>query len=192
MTEFAAERHYPVPGLPGPVLALPNVFSRDRLDNGSRFLLQHLDTLAPVDHAIDLACGSGVLGLSLLAAGLCRQITFCDESSMAIASARHNVETLFPDRVAATAFHFGDGLLGLEEKVALVICNPPFHHGHSVDDFAGRRLLQQAAKQLLPGGRLYLVANSHLPYGPLLRKLLGGVEQPARNRKFTLWLGRQR
>ena len=56
-----------------------------------------------------------------------------------------------------------DGLLGYEgNPFDLLLCNPPFHLGHSVDDYAGRRLLQGAAEHLVSGGRLVAVANRHL------------------------------
>lgn len=169
--------------------SLPNVFSRDRLDMGTRFLLQQLSRLAPVETVLDLACGNGVLGLGALQCGLGQQLIGCDESAMAIASARCNAQALFGES-AAVNFHHGDGLLGLSEKVELILCNPPFHLGHTVDDFAGRRLLEQCSEQLLPGGKLCLVANRHLHYGATLKRGFPEVEQLAQNSKFTIWLAR--
>ena len=74
----------------------------------------------------------------------------------------------------------------------LVLCNPPFHLGHTVDDYAGRRLLTQCARQLAPGGRLYLVANRHLDYSAALRRHCSSVERLAGDGKFNLWLGHKR
>ena len=169
----------------GDLTALPNVFSGDRLDIGSRFLLEHLDQLSPVDHAADLACGNGVIGIAALQRGLASNMLFADESAMAIASARSNCDRLLPG--AQAAFHHGDGLLGLTGRFDLVLCNPPFHLGHTVDDYAGRRLLQQAAASLATGGSLLLVANRHLPYGGSLKRRFQRVEKLAQNRKFVIW-----
>jgi 16S rRNA G1207 methylase RsmC len=179
-------RGYDCPAAGGELTALPNVFSGDRLDIGSRFLLEHLNQLHPVDQAADLACGNGVLGIAALQQGLASSMLFADESAMAIASARDNCERLLPQ--AQCAFHHGDGLLGQARKFDLVLCNPPFHLGHTVDDYAGRRLLQQAAASLKPGGSLLLVANRHLQYGSSLKRLFRRTEQVAQNRKFILWL----
>ena len=164
-----------------------NVFSPEGLDIGTRLLLAHLPELQQVDRAADLACGNGVLGLAALKSGLCREMSFFDESAMAIEAARDNCERLFGVR-PGVHFHHGDGLLDTDSRFDLILCNPPFHLGHSVDNFAGQRLLQQCADKLAPGGALCVVANQHLPYAPLLRRQFNQVRELARNRKFAVWL----
>lgn len=183
---------YHCPGLPGELISLPNVFSADRLDGGSRLLLEHLRELAPGERLLDLACGNGVLGLAAFRAGLAPRVVFADESAMAVASARANAERLFPDAPEAFAYHHGDGVAHYQgPAVDLALCNPPFHLNHAVDDYAGRRLLQQCARLLAPGGRLCLVANRHLDYRPVLRKQFRQVEQVAADRRFCVWLARR-
>lgn len=166
--------------------AAPNVFSRDKLDLGSRFLLQHLGALSPAARVVDLACGNGVLGLAALMSGLTEKLVVCDESAMAIESARNNLQQ--HSRLAAVQYHHGDGLLDLAVQGDLILCNPPFHQQHTVDEFVGRRLIRQAADYLEPGGRLCLVANRHLGYQSTLRRLFSRVEILAENRKFRIWL----
>ncbi|MFV0277698.1 MAG: class I SAM-dependent methyltransferase [Parahaliea sp.] len=169
--------------------ALPNVFSRDRLDGGSELLLGQLGELGRDLAVTDLACGNGVLGLAALAGGLAKSLLFCDESAMAMASARDNLLRLYPQQVAQCHFHHGDGLRHYRgPPVDLVLCNPPFHQQHTVDDFAGRRLLQQAARHLQPGGRLCLVANRHLNYRGALKRAFGRVSQLAGDHRFSVWL----
>ena len=168
---------------------LPNVFSREKLDTGSRFLLENLHLVEPVHTAADLACGNGLLGIAALKLQLAKTMLFADESAMAVASTRQNASMLSAPGTK-TAFHQGDGLLGVEEKFELVLCNPPFHLGHTVDDFAGRRLLQQAAQSLLPGGSLVLVANSHLDYAATMKRMFRRVEKLAQNNKFVIWRAR--
>ncbi len=172
--------------------SLPNVFSRDTVDIGTRFLLTQLHKLAPVRTIIDLACGNGVLGLRAYQQKIAEKLTFCDESAMAIASAQHNVTQLFPGQLDDFAFHQGDGLLGYQgEPAELILCNPPFHLEHTVDDFAGRRLLQQCSASLSAGGALCLVANRHLDYLPLLQREFHTVEKLAGNAKFNIFLARK-
>ncbi|MEH6588430.1 MAG: methyltransferase [Halioglobus sp.] len=169
--------------------ALPNVFSREKLDIGSRLLVDNLHLLEPAKSAADLACGNGLLGIAAMQLKLAQRLLFADESAMAIASARANANQVLGDQ-ADIEFHLGDGLLGVPQKFELILCNPPFHLGHTVDDFAGRRLLQQAAAALLPGGSLLLVANRHLDYGSSLKHLFRNIDKLAQNNKFIVWRAR--
>jgi 16S rRNA (guanine1207-N2)-methyltransferase len=45
-----------------------------------------------------------------------------------------------------------------------VVSNPPFHQGRADLPELGRAFIDTAAQALLPHGRLWLVANRHLPY----------------------------
>ena len=172
--------------LHGKLISLPNVFAREKMDIGSRFLLEHLGKLKPVDWAIDLACGNGLMGLTALSQGLCRKLLLCDESAMAIASARSNTQATFPE--GDINFHHGDGLLNYAgPPVELIICNPPFHLNHTMDETVGRRLLVQAAGKLTKGGSLCMVANRHLNYLPILKREFTRVEKLAQNNKFIIW-----
>ncbi len=173
------------------LFAGPNVFSRDSLDIGSRFLLEFIRNEAarePVDLCLDLACGNGVLGLAALRWGVAQTAIFCDESAQALQSARRNTVELNLHGTTSSVFCHGDGTAAYNgPAVGLVLCNPPFHMGHSVEEYAGRRLLQQAAAVLRPGGELLAVTNRHLNYGPGLRRSFNHVARVADNRKFTLW-----
>lgn len=183
--------HYHVDELDAELSSMVNVFSANSLDIGSRFLLSQLGRLSPGQRLVDLACGNGVLGLAAYRTGLAQQVTFCDESAMAIASARDNAGRLFPAANGAFDFFHGDGLNGLDPLSAdLVLCNPPFHQGHVVDEYAGRRLLAQCPRHLAPGGGLCLVANRHLAYRPTLSKQFKEVSVLAENSKFTVYLAR--
>ncbi len=173
----------------GELIALPNVFSGDKLDGGARLLLRHMKTASAAQRVIDLACGNGVLGLAAFQHGLARQVLFCDESAQAIASARINAAALFPASPDAFSFHHGDGLEQVSgDQAQLILCNPPFHLEHTVDEFAGKRLLQQCAQSLGAGGQLLLVANRHLDYRPTLKKGFDRVSLIAEDRRFRLWL----
>ena len=173
----------------GELQSLPNVFSQDQLDGGSRLLLEQLPGLARASLLVDLACGNGVLGLSAFRRGLASKILFADESAMAIASAKANAARLFPTDSGQFIFHHGDGLEHYGGPVAqLILCNPPFHLNHVVDEYAGQRLLEQCARRLQPAGRLCIVANQHLDYLPTLRRCFGRVERLARDRRFVVWL----
>jgi 23S rRNA (guanine1835-N2)-methyltransferase len=170
--------------------AMPNVFSRDRLDGGSRLLLEQLPALPSGGALLDLACGNGVLGLAAFQLGLAATVTFADESAMAMASAQNNASRLFPK--ASFGYHQGDGLANYEGAAAdVIVCNPPFHLNHAVDEYAGRRLLDQCARHVQRDGRLCLVANRHLDYMPVLKRHFSRVDTLARDRRFVVWLAQR-
>lgn len=171
--------------------AWPGVFSAGELDQGTRFMLQNLPQLGPARLAVDLACGSGVLGLYLARNCSCRSLVFVDESALAVASARHNSLQLADEIQAVCQFVQADGFEDWTDRSPdLVLCNPPFHLQHTVDDFAGRRLIEQTARILDIDGELWLVANRHLLYGRTLRRYYRDVRQYAQDKKFILWHAR--
>lgn len=160
------------------------VFGRQHLDIGARFLLDHLPAGVSGEVA-DLGCGNGVLGLALAADNPDARVTFCDESFLAVASARANARALFGE-AHGHRFHLGNGLDGLRTRFDLILLNPPFHRGHAVDDQIARTLFRHARRQLAPGGELRVVANRHLDYRRPLGKLFGKVEIVAGNAKFVI------
>lgn len=165
--------------------ALPNVFSRDQLDLGSRFFLSQLDRLPRCVDVADLACGSGVLGLAYLTAHPDARLYFCDESFQAVDSTRYN---LTMNHLAANAEVCADD--GLKQRDAssldLVLCNPPFHHNHTVSTDLARSLFRDAHRALRAGGQLWVVANRHLAYSGDLSRLFKRCATIASNKKFII------
>ncbi|MFK7978153.1 MAG: class I SAM-dependent methyltransferase [Halioglobus sp.] len=173
--------------LEAPLLSLPNVFSQSALDQGTRFLLETLSALEPAEHVIDLACGNGVLGIYAGKYGGASVVTFCDESALAIASARHNVATVLGETKTQCSFDWSNGLQDYKgPKVERILLNPPFHAGHRVDPGSGKRLLSQCAEHLKSDGELLVVANRHLDYLATLEKTFRRVSSIAQNKKFVV------
>jgi 23S rRNA (guanine1835-N2)-methyltransferase len=163
-----------------------NVFSRDSLDIGTRFFLQHLPARHDACDIIDLGCGNGLVGL--IAAERCPEATvhFVDESFMAVASAQDNFYRAFGDRRAAT-FRVGDGLMDVESQSAdLILCNPPFHQQNTVGDQIAVSLFKQSKRVLRKGGELWVIGNRHLDYHSYLDRLFGGHAVIAANSKFVI------
>lgn len=160
------------------------VFSRQQLDIGARFFLEHIPRGVDGD-ICDLGCGNGVIGMMALRQNPSARLWCCDESALALASARDNITRTFPDR--QVQFHLGNGLDGLDQKFDLILLNPPFHRGHAVDDSVARMLFRHARRHLKPGGMLRVIGNNHLAYGEVLKKQFGRVSQVARNSKFTIY-----
>lgn len=163
-----------------------NVFSRDRLDIGTRFFLQHLPRLESAKDIVDLGCGNGVLGLMAAQQHPQATVHFIDESHMAVASARENFEAAFGDTRRAR-FVVGDGLQDYPPASAdLVLCNPPFHQANTVGDQIAERMFNQTRKALREGGELWVIGNRHLGYHVSLDRRFHDVELVASNRKFVI------
>ena len=165
-----------------------NVFSRDRLDHGSRFLLHNFDALPASKHVIDLACGNGVLGLMYQKAHPQSSVLFVDESYSAIQSSRDNHAMWFPDDSQQAEFAASDGqTLQVDSTADLVLCNPPFHQQHATGDQIARRLFDAAKRCLRQHGELWVVGNRHLNYSAALRQQFGNCTTIATNRKFSVF-----
>lgn len=164
-----------------------NVFSRDSLDIGTRFLLQHLPEKPDYRDFIDLGCGNGIVGVMLARQNPQARLYFADESFMAIGSARENFAGAFADSRQAD-FVVGDCLRDFPANSAdCIVCNPPFHQQHTIGDHIAWQMFQQAYKVLRKGGELRVIGNRHLNYQLALKKLFGGCRQVAANPKFVIF-----
>lgn len=145
----------------GSFLTRPGVFAWDRVDAASRMLADVL----PTDlrgRVADLGAGWGYLSLQVLRR--CPQVASldlyeADARALALAAANLAAATV-PVRT-----HWHDVAQGVPERFDAIVCNPPFHAlGRGDRPDIGRAFIATAAAALNPGGRLWLVANRHLPY----------------------------
>ncbi|MGY0218257.1 methyltransferase [Endozoicomonadaceae bacterium StTr2] len=161
-----------------------NVFSRDSLDIGGRFFMQHLPQ-GLSGNIIDLGCGNGVIGIAA-ARQNDAHITFVDESYMAVASAQEGWALNINEPERAT-FRVNDGLKGFEPASAdCVLCNPPFHQSNTVGDHIAVGMFREAHKVLKPGGEFRVIGNRHLGYHVKLKKLFGNCKVLTQNAKFVI------
>ncbi|EHX1434372.1 23S rRNA (guanine(1835)-N(2))-methyltransferase RlmG [Salmonella enterica subsp. enterica serovar Orion] len=163
-----------------------NVFSRTGLDIGARFFMQHLPENLDGE-IVDLGCGNGVIGLSLLAKNPQANVVFVDESPMAVDSSRLNVETNLPEAFERCEFMINNALSGVEPfRFNAVFCNPPFHQKHALTDNIAWEMFHHARLCLKINGELYIVANRHLDYFHKLKKIFGNCATIATNNKFVI------
>lgn len=149
--------------------ALPLVFSREREDRGGRALL---DKLPPLDgRVLDLGCGNGLLGLSIKQRWPRCQVTLTDDSFSAYLSSKANAER---NQLQAECCH-GDTCEAVSGPFDTIVCNPPFHDGHKQLTNLAQRMFEQAAQCLASNGQLWVVANRHLPYKPLLQRYFRSI-----------------
>lgn len=140
----------------------PGVFGWDKIDKGSQYLIEHLDhflmTLPePPKNALDLGCGYGYLSLNLIHLDI--PVVATDNNAAATLACQRNFDR-YPinGRVVPASC-----ASGINEKFDLILCNPPFHAGFSVDGDLTDRFLKAAHDRLSPQGVACFVTNLHIP-----------------------------
>jgi 16S rRNA (guanine1207-N2)-methyltransferase len=198
-----------VPGVPDlSVTAWPGTFGGTTADAGAQLLVQAIAdrwtaSAAGVRSVLDLGCGNGWLLAALGVLFPAASLWGVDDVRAAVASTEVTVENspgvrqdpqrsvvvVHADGTAPLPWAGPDGAVIEEGSFDLVTLNPPFHEGHTVTTETAHALIESAVRLLAPGGRLVLVHNSHLRYRSHLERVLSGVEQWARDRRFTVLTG---
>jgi 16S rRNA (guanine1207-N2)-methyltransferase len=153
----------------------PGVFSWDRIDRGSALLADALpDDLA--GRVADFGAGIGVLSLALLRRNPeIASLDLYEAEARALELARANVDGCDPD--IPVGYHWHDVARGVPAQYDAIACNPPFHLGRDPDPALGIAFIRAAAASLVPGGRLWLVANRRLPYEAALGEAFARVRE---------------
>lgn len=160
-----------------------NLFSRDKLDIGTRFFLEHIPR-GEYKTILDLGCANGIIGIKAKMQNSNAKIYFSDDSAMAIESAKTNYQNHFKDEASYFWTNCFEGQP--KNSLDLVLCNPPFHQGNTIGDFIAWQMFQDAYDSLKVGGTLRVIGNSHLGYQVKLKKLFGNSNIIATNSKFII------
>jgi 16S rRNA (guanine1207-N2)-methyltransferase len=160
------------------------VFAWDRIDEASALLAAQL----PEDlrgRGADLGCGYGFLAAEVLARH--PQVSALDlyeADARALELARRNLE----GGAAELEFSWHDVAAGLPRAdYDFIVSNPPFHAGRADAPELGIAFIRAAAAALRPGGRLFLVANRHLPYEATLAADFAKLRVLADERGFKVF-----
>jgi 16S rRNA (guanine1207-N2)-methyltransferase len=151
--------------------SLPGVFSLDHLDAGTEMLLSIIN-INPGIKVLDVGCGYGMIGLFAATHGA-NWVDLIDNDLFAIAACK---ETLAINRIYNTNIFAGDLLDPIGSiKYDLILSNPPFHAGQTVDFQIAEAIIRQSYQALNPGGQLCIVANRFIPYDHLINEIFGNI-----------------
>lgn len=145
--------------------AAPGMFSAQGIDAGSALLARSLPTdLAGV--GADLGAGWGYLSHHVLSH--CLAVTHLDlyeAEKLALDMAKANLSGF----ATKTAFYWVDlQVQGLKRRYDFIVCNPPMHQLDVQDIALGQKIVSGGLAALAPHGRMFIVANRHLPYEELI------------------------
>jgi len=157
-------------------------FAGTRCDPGTRLLVDHLDDV-PRGDVLDFGCGSGILATLLArrpgqdpARVLALDVLDTSLDATRRTAAGLAVQTLWADGTATLA----------PDSLNAIVTNPPFHAGVAKDSSATLAMFADAARVLRPGGELWAVYNSHLPWKARLSALVGPTRLVAQTPRYTL------
>ncbi|MFI0356160.1 class I SAM-dependent methyltransferase [Actinomadura sp. 9N407] len=141
------------------------VFSPDRVDLGTRILLETVPPPPAAGDLLDLGCGYGPIALTLARRSPQARVFGVDVNERALELARENATAADLDNVRFSLADEVDPAL----RFAAIWSNPPIRIGKA----ALHELLLAWLPRLAPGGLAHLVVQKHLGSDSLQRWLAG-------------------
>ncbi|MBS8226099.1 class I SAM-dependent methyltransferase [Vannielia litorea] len=178
--DFSSWRLPDVSAAEGGWVTAPGVFSADGPDAGSELLAGALPAQMK-GRVADLGAGWGFLAAAVLKREGVTAVELVEAEWAALEAARVNVTD------ARARFTWGDATQPLAEPVDHVVMNPPFHPARAADPALGTAFIASAAASLKPSGKLWMVANRHLPYEAALAGHFGEVSEIGGDTRFKLF-----
>ena len=153
----------------------PGIFGWNKIDKGSRLLVDTVRSNALIqdnNNVLDLGCGYGYLSIAL-AQVVDASFTATDNHLTALSVCQSNFDNL-GIRGVTLADNCGDSI---NKKYDLVVCNPPFHTGFSVDDSLLSRFLHTASVCLEISGEAVFVVNSFIDLPQIAQQYFSDCER---------------
>jgi len=160
------------------------MFSADKPDAASKLLVDYFDERIRGCVA-DFGAGWGYLSGELLKrTDDIASLALYEADYRSLEAARHNLAVYGELPIS---FYWQDIPREFgEAQFNWVIMNPPFHTGRAADPELGKAFIVASHRALMPGGRLLMVANTHLPYERALKDSFRSVTQIAQQDGFKI------
>ncbi len=158
------------------------VFSSNHIDYATQFLIENISIPPYAQTILDLASGNGILAKVVSQKIPKAHIHLVDDSFLAIESSKLNLK-----EKQFSFYHHYNLKPFSNHYFDYIISNPPFHLEHHIDLSLPTSLFTEAQRTLKPNGIFELVANRHLNYYPILKRLFTQVNVKAQNSKFMVY-----
>ena len=156
------------------------VFSDGAIDVGSALLAEALPEKLPAKMA-DFGSGWGYLANPVLSRKGVQSLDLVEAEALSLSCARLNVTD------PRAHFHWADATQFLSKPgYDGIVMNPPFHTGRAAEPHIGRAFIAAASRALASHGKLWMVANRHLPYEQTLRDHFRNVDEIAGTGAFKV------
>ena len=160
-----------------------SIFSKDRIDDGTRSLLDAIYKKCDLTgHGLDLGCGLGVIAIALIKK---YGVTF-DMIDINDTAVRLSNENLIKNNVQHSARAYkSDGFQSVNGEYDFIVTNPPIKTGKALLF----TLMQDSIVHLKPGGKIVLVIRKSHGMESLKRHLIsvyGNCEIIARDKGYYI------
>lgn len=142
------------------------VFSRQRLDFGSRVLMDSID-IGNAKSMLDVGCGYGTMGIALKSVHEDLQVLMTDVNKRAISLAKENIKC---NNLEGIDVIESDVYENVHDRYDLVISNPPIRAGKKVVS----AIISRSYDHLNEGGRLVIVIQKKQG-APSAKKLMEDI-----------------
>ena len=121
----------------------PGVFAWDRLDEGTRLLVERMRINAD-DTVLDIGCGNGIIGLMAAKMATQGKVVLVDSDAEAIRSATRSVEA--NELTNCTVLPSDAGSAVKPSSFDVVATNPPFHVGRRAEFDIAQQFIRDAGR----------------------------------------------
>ncbi len=179
-TELRIAQHYQAID----ILSKPGQFGWDKLDQGSLLLADHFKSqpFTVPSTILDLGCGYGFLSLAAHLTWPRAIITATDNNAAALQSCTMNFQQqcingkVIADNCASN----------IQEKYDLILCNPPFHQGFSVEQPLTQRFVTSAKRLSHKQSIILFVVNAFIPLEKIAQRAFKQIDTLENNGQFKI------